>query len=215
MNECKIKLLMKYPYYINPDIDALAEATGEERLKLMQHIAACVGDETALRTILGIDPDEFRCFYPDMTPPELTTDQTINSFIDRFASDQKVEVKELEDIIAAPAIDYSTMMANEEDNIQKESTETDDATSAAISAFLKDVRPSAPRKNKELHPKSERKSHETADPDLNEALFRLMVKNKNYTKALEIINELSLNNPKKSVYFAHQKRFLQKLIKNQ
>ena len=42
-----------------------------------------------------------------------------------------------------------------------------------------------------------------------------MVKNGNYRKALEIITELSLNNPKKSIYFADQMRFLRKLIANQ
>ena len=42
-----------------------------------------------------------------------------------------------------------------------------------------------------------------------------MVKNHNYQKALEIIQELSLNNPKKSIYFAYQMRFLKKLIENQ
>ncbi len=39
-----------------------------------------------------------------------------------------------------------------------------------------------------------------------------MIKNHNYTKALEIISDLSLKNPEKSVYFADQIRFLRKLI---
>lgn len=44
-----------HPYFINPDIDALGTASPEERVKLMRRIAACVGDEAALRSILGID----------------------------------------------------------------------------------------------------------------------------------------------------------------
>ena len=42
-----------------------------------------------------------------------------------------------------------------------------------------------------------------------------MIKNGNYRKALQIITELSLNNPEKSIYFADQIRFLKKLIINE
>ena len=52
-------------------------------------------------------------------------------------------------------------------------------------------------------------------PVLAESLARAMIKNGNYVKALEIITDLSLNNPKKSIYFADQIRFLKKLILNQ
>ncbi len=57
-------------------------------------------------------------------------------------------------------------------------------------------------------------SHASAgrEPSLSESLARIMIKNGNYQKALEIITEISLNNPKKSVYFADQIRFLKKLI---
>ena len=50
------------------------------------------------------------------------------------------------------------------------------------------------------------------DTNLSESLARIMIKNGNYQKALEIITEISLNNPKKSIYFADQIRFLKKLI---
>lgn len=47
-----------------------------------------------------------------------------------------------------------------------------------------------------------------------ETLARIYIKQGRYSKALEIIQRLSLDNPKKSVYFADQIRFLQKLIIN-
>lgn len=47
-----------------------------------------------------------------------------------------------------------------------------------------------------------------------ETLARIYIKQGNYSKALEIIQQLSLDNPKKNVYFADQIRFLQKLIIN-
>ncbi|MDE7179993.1 MAG: hypothetical protein K2N88_02185 [Muribaculaceae bacterium] len=216
------------PYFINPAIDALPEATGEERVRLIRFIAANVGDEAALRTIIGVDPAEFAEFYPDMKLPELSTGQTIDTFITRFSSERAAAAPDIEAIVAAAPVDYASMIAAEEgDPLSEEnapdSEEQSDATSDAITAFLAAVPPkvATPRRPASACNESAPKSEPVPEPaplpgpELSEALFRLMVKNKNYRKALEIINELSLNNPKKSIYFAYQIRFLEKLIKNQ
>ena len=47
-----------------------------------------------------------------------------------------------------------------------------------------------------------------------ETLARIYIKQGRYSKALEIIQRLSLQYPKKNAYFADQIRFLEKLIKN-
>ena len=47
-----------------------------------------------------------------------------------------------------------------------------------------------------------------------ETLARIYIKQGRYSKALEIIRRLSLENPKKNAYFADQIRFLEKLIVN-
>ncbi len=47
-----------------------------------------------------------------------------------------------------------------------------------------------------------------------ETLARIYIKQGRYSKALEIIQRLSLNYPKKNAYFADQIRFLNKLIIN-
>lgn len=208
----------KYPYFINPAIDALPTATGEERMAMIRRIAVCVGDEATLRSIIGIDPEEFARFYPDMLPPELTTDDTISSFISKFSSEKAAETPQIEEIIAAPAIDYASMLEQEDMSAplsDGDPTEiSDDPTSDIISNFLQVVPPKQPSQKRRIQSKNQTVPQEE-DSGLSEALFKLMVKNKNYSKALEIITELSLNNPKKSIYFAYQMRFLKKLIKNQ
>ena len=47
-----------------------------------------------------------------------------------------------------------------------------------------------------------------------ETLAKIYIKQGRYEKALEIIQRLNLNYPKKNAYFADQMRFLEKLILN-
>lgn len=213
---------MENPYYIIPAVEALATASGEKRVELIRLIAANVGDTATLRALIGVDPAEFTDFYPDLKPPQLSTDETISAFMDRFApdsADRSATETAAEIPIGAPAVDYTTLIASEEYDDEPDGNAGTDATSDAISSFLEAVPPKTPKSKDRKTPKKDSEGHSAqhheADPQLSEALFRMMVKNKNYTKALEIIKELSLNNPKKSVYFAHQIRFLEKLIKIQ
>ena len=99
-------ILNKYPYFVVPAIEELQNASGEERVALVRRIAAAVGDPTALRTIIGVDPEEFLSFYPDMKTPELSTDDTIDSFIDRFGNPNTPKPTEVEDIITPVAVPY-------------------------------------------------------------------------------------------------------------
>lgn len=52
------------------------------------------------------------------------------------------------------------------------------------------------------------------DTSLTESLAKIYIRRHRYDKAFEIIHNLSLKNPKKSVYFADQLRFLRKLMLN-
>jgi len=60
-------------------------------------------------------------------------------------------------------------------------------------------------KNKQVAP---------TESENQETLAKKMIKDKKYPEAIEILRKLNLNNPKKSVYFADQIRFLEKVIEN-
>ena len=62
-----------------------------------------------------------------------------------------------------------------------------------------------------LSPSLDEESEESC---FTETLAKIYIKQQKYSKALEIIKKLSLNNPKKIAYFADQIRFLEKLIIN-
>lgn len=199
----------KYPYYIYPAIQELPEATGEERERLLRRISVGVSTMSALRTVTGIDPEEFRDFYGELDKPELSTDDTISEFIDKFGDSRYADARMQEDEVpvAPPAVDYASQLAAREELPMEE-----DETADLLNSFL-DMTP-APTPNKgKASPATETKKETPPAPALGEeALAKIMVKNGNYRKALEIITDLNLKNPKKSVYFADQIRFLQKLI---
>ena len=54
---------------------------------------------------------------------------------------------------------------------------------------------------------------QTKDLSLEEK-SRLYIRQKKYREAIEILKQLNLINPKKSIYFADQIRFLEKIIAN-
>ncbi len=192
-------MFRKYPYYLYPAIEALPESRGEERQRLLRRIAAGVGPMESLRTLVGIDPDEFRDFYGEYEKPDLTTEDTIDEFIEKFGGKNAPSPEVPEEVpIEAPAVDYASQLLQME-----EAPMPEDDTASLLDSFLKPEQ--APKPKPIENP---------AEPVIGEqALVKIMVKNGNYQKALEIITELNLKNPKKSVYFADQMRFLQKLIR--
>ena len=71
-----------------------------------------------------------------------------------------------------------------------------------------------PNDTSTIETKQEPEEKEEGGEFLTETLARIYIKQKKYEQALTIIKRLSLNFPKKSVYFAHQIRFLELLIIN-
>ncbi len=195
-----------FPYYIIPDIEALAYERDPELLRRhRRRIAANVGDPDALKSILGEASEDFQDFYGISSRPVLTTADTIDSFLEKFGSKMEIMEEAEEHIpVTPPAIDYASILEKEEAESGTPSLLTADDTLGAIDAFLSQQ--PAPRIKPKKSPKEEEK------PSLTESFAKIMIKNGNYKRALEIITQISLNNPEKSIYFADQIRFLKKVI---
>ena len=71
-----------------------------------------------------------------------------------------------------------------------------------------------PELTPELETEQQEEEKEPEEGYLTETLARIYIKQGRYSKALEIIQRLSLQYPKKNAYFADQIRFLEKLIIN-
>ncbi len=197
--------IIKFPYYVIPDIEALSSERNPEMLRLhRRRIAACIGDPDALNAILGDASEDFQDFYGTSDLPSLSTTDTIDSFLEKFGS-PNVKKEEVAPVVpvAPPPIDYAAMLEQESPSLPDDEVK-EDATLGAIDAFLS-LNP-APR----VKPKKEPK--EAEKPSLTESFAKILIKNGNYSRALEIITEISLNNPEKSIYFADQIRFLKKVI---
>lgn len=251
---------LQYPYFIAPDIEAAdAESIKDEQelQRICQRIALSIGTRDALERVLGDYGTDFDNFYPDMEAPTLSTNDTIDTFLDRFGNSSDKETDLLTRMIFTPTAQsddwFQTEIAaaNRAEEKQEEApAPVHDATAERIDAFLNSgtdfreeikakteeetattpantaakpagTKPTAPAvKPAEAKPVAKpvattEAKEESNAPSLMESLARVMIKNGNYTKALEIITELNLANPKKSIYFADQIRFLKKLIKNQ
>jgi len=215
--------MQKYPYFIYPAVKALRKgvADQEESIRLRRLVAANVGDIPALRIMLGLDPEEFARFYPDMLPPSLTTADTIDSFLSRFGNPEAPTPSAVARIPIEPAIDIYTPEAGNDDTPAVETS--DDPTASAIDAFLATVPAPHPiQRNIPSRPGDDNDKIATQNSQgtagattISESAARDFIKNHNYQSALEIIQRLILINPEKSIYFADQIRFLRKLIVNE
>lgn len=267
----------RWPWYVYADLQALEQGivSGKEAQELRTRIALAIGDREALMRVLDPDAD-FADFYPDMQPVKLTTNDTIDAFLNRFGTPGDHET----DLLTRMIFDSGARAPLSEDAAEEAASvaaePAPDATATRIDAFLATSRQPArvPEALRHLEEEAEAPAETPAAAALNTlsspaassaqaaaqpsaakpsapplntlstlnslnslsapsapsapsaqtrpkasslsvSLAAMMIKNGNYPKALEIINELNLANPEKSIIFADQIRFLRKLIKIQ
>jgi hypothetical protein len=214
--------------------DTLDAAT---RQQLQSQFAIYATDREALLNMIDPTGDNWGTFYPQAPEPEAqTTGSVIDTFLQTYGRTSPEEEALIERLIFNPTPDYSQVLAAEAGEISSDSNADPDSAEARIDAFIRahqqaeQQRQAAMAEEEEssptpsyLHdnqteednqpPTDHVNAPETVDDSLlSESLAKIFIKQHRYERAYEIITNLSLNYPKKSIYFADQLRFLQKLI---
>ena len=194
-------LAQDYPFFVLPAVLLLKrQGSGLDhavRQRLMSRIALNSPDPQAMFMLADVAYEEWAQFYPSATT-SVTTNDAITKFLETYGRTDPREEALLERLIFNPAPDYSSILAREEEN------DLPEAPTAPAEAQEATTRPAS------SHP-APAPVHDTS---LSESLAKIYIRQKRYDKAFEIIHTLSLNNPKKSAYFADQLRFLRKLMLN-
>ena len=147
----------------------------------------------------------------------------IDNFLESLPKEEEEEPKapKRKPTPADAAVDYvAYLLESESDEEREQATQVPQLIGQSlIDSFIEqDKGKIVLRENPTLRPELDntdadaQKSGE--DGYFTETLARIYIKQGNYSRALEIIRQLSLHNPKKNTYFADQIRFLEKLIIN-
>ncbi len=224
------ELLERYPYFTLPAVLMLGDADAglgqEKEAELRRQVALNTPDHAALRAALDPDDKEFASFYPE-APAVVTpsTDDTIDKFINTYGHSDPNEEAVLMRMIFNPTPDYAQVLAAEEERSAPKPDEAPDGSQdQLINDFILKTRAASPQPVEEkCEPVAAEEStaddvqtqHPTPGAEesmLSESLAKIYIGQHRYAKAYEIINNLNLNFPEKSIYFADQLRFLQKLM---
>ena len=159
---------------------------------------------------------------PDSEQKENRTISLIDSFLHSIPAEEDDGQKpRRKPTPADAAVDYVSYLLDIES--EEEAQETDNAPlmkgQSLIDNFInneggKIVLKEEPEFVPDIEIVSEEEEKETDEGYFTETLAKIYIKQGRYTKALEIIQRLNLNYPKKNAYFADQIRFLEKLILN-
>ena len=228
-------VIKKYPYFSFPASLMLkrnGEIDKEKREAMIQVLALNASDRDSLSLFIDADGDYWAHFYPqEETHKTVSTNDAICTFLDNYGNNDAKENEMLERLIFNPTPDYAQLLAKEEEESVPQNEDLSDPNSqeALINAFILKSREQqghfpaisedlAIEKNEEPQVDDTPVASPEASTDdsmLSESLAKIYIKQRKYSKAYEIIRNLSLNFPEKSIYFADQLRFLQKLMINQ
>ncbi|MDD6778554.1 MAG: hypothetical protein PUD91_05930 [Bacteroidales bacterium] len=224
------------PYFLLPLMLYLQRNTpdAEERSRLLGRLATLAPDRVALFDALGEDASQFAGFYPpDEQEAKPDTETTISSFLNRFGNDDASEIAVLNQMIFNPVPDYSTLLAAEEESStpseEEISGEGVSDSDAMINRFIAQSKEkmghfpttvvdnpvSATAEPEPLPSDPIKRPNKADDSTFSESLAKIYIKQGKYSKALEIIKNINLKFPEKSIYFADQIRFLRKLVINE
>lgn len=186
-----------YPYFTPPMAAAIrAKVPLEPALarRLGQRVALSITSRADAADLLGADSTPEPFYPPEPEPERPDTPSAIDTFIEQFGPSDPRELEIMSRVIFNPRPSYAATIGAEA------AADNHDSLIPPTP-----VTPPAPPES----PTPE------ASPKLMQSLAMMMVRKHNYTKALEIIQQLSLKYPEKNFIFADQIRFINKLIDNE
>lgn len=201
-------------------------ADSDERRMLAARVALGMADRTAMMRLADDGGRRLEGFYPPAPEAQTpTTDTAIDTFLNAYGTIDPAEEALIERLIFNPVADYSQVLIKEQEQHPDEPMPAPhDEQDRLMDAFIDKYAPAEAQQDAVDHhaPEPPRASGrqtssiQAPPPDsmLSESLAKIYIKRRRYEKAYEIIHTLSLNFPEKSIYFADQLRFLQKLILN-
>ena len=225
--------------------DNADELSAEVRRRLKTQVALNASDRQAVSLYVDLEGDDWANIYPPLPKARpISTGAAIDTFLNLYGNSSPEEEALLERLIFNPVPEYSGVLEQQEkdDGIENQEIANDLSGLAKIinSAKAHDTNhadadskdPDGETENtvpdsKEMEEKvsrrhtppsfkpAQRPVENMGNGSLSFELAKIFVKQGHFRRAHEIISSIILNNPEKSVYFADQLRFLEKLIKIQ
>lgn len=221
--------LAGYPYFTLPAVLYLSKHPEDttRRHALTMFLALNATDPAQMRRLMDSDNDTAPFYPPEPVSQAPETADAIDTFLNIYGNSDPAQEELLTRLIFNPTPDYAQQLAAESDqSLPTEQDAEGDSHESLINRFII----SHPQENRPPDDTSRQQTSESAPASepapaprpapaspaatLSESLAKIYIKQKRYDRAYEIITQLSLNNPKKSVYFTDQLRFIQKLIHN-
>lgn len=208
----------RYPYFALPAILRLQRCDNldeEEKSTLARRAAIRYSSRKSLYDLIGEQASQYASFYPAETTKPLDTETTIDRFLDTYGANDQNEIKALSSLIFNPVGDYRF----DEDDIPQNDTPKTEQDSL-IDRFLDgsddtrpaDGSPATPPAIPLPPPIPEVVCAEREDPGtLSESLAKIYIKQKKYSKAYQILQEVLRQHPEQN-HLQDQLRFLRKLM---
>lgn len=180
----------------------------DEIKRLQASVMLGCADRTAMSDLADLNGCNWAEFYPrPQAKKERGTVETIDKFLETYYKSSQADDALIERLIFNPvAADYLKAAAPDYPLDEAEAVPAPERKEAEEEEVVLPANAAVDTGG------TESPDQGREEPSLMESLAKIYIKQRRYERAFEIISNLSLNYPEKSVYFADQLRFLQKLI---